>query len=284
MSAVLDVRPSPIAGTWYPGDPARLADAIDQYLESSTQTQQIGQIIGLVVPHAGHRYSGHVAAEAFENIRGADPEIVAVVSPLHHPASGQVLLSAHQAYETPLGQIPVATDLQDQLSDELSSELGITVQRIRNDSEHSLEIELPFLQRVLSPTFHLLPIMIRDQSRQPVEGVGRTLGKILSDRSVVLVASSDLSHFYPLSIAKKLDAEVLTRLESFDPTSVLNVETDGAGFACGRGAIAAVLWASKALGADAVKVLKHATSGDVTSDFDSVVGYGSALIYRSRDV
>lgn len=284
MSAVLDVRPSPIAGTWYPGDPALLADSIDQYLESCTQTTHIGQIMGLVVPHAGHRYSGHVAAEAFLQLKGAEPEIVVMVTPLHHPASGQVLLSGHQAYETPLGQIPIDTDLQDRFSDELSSEFGITVQRIRNDNEHSLEIELPFLQRVLPPTFQLLPIMIRDQSRQPVEGVGRTLGKMLSDRPpVVLVASSDLSHFYPQSVAKKLDAEVLTRIESFDPLSVLEVETDGAGFACGRGAIAAVLWAAKALGADTVKVLKHATSGDVTSDFDSVVGYGSALIYHSWD-
>ncbi|MFO7632062.1 MAG: AmmeMemoRadiSam system protein B, partial [Caldilinea sp.] len=98
-----------------------------------------------------------------------------------------------------------------------------------------------------------------------------------------LVASTDLSHFYPQKVAQELDAEVLRRMEAFDPLGVLQVEAEGRGFACGRAAAAAVLWAAQALGADSVKVLHHATSGDVTGDFSQVVGYGAAVILRTKE-
>jgi AmmeMemoRadiSam system protein B len=111
--------------------------------------------------------------------------------------------------------------------------------------------------------------------------VGRALAEVLRGKSALLVGSSDLSHFYPDSVARQLDAVILARIEAFDPAGVLAAEEEGLGFACGRGALAAVLWAARNLGADHVRVVSHATSGDVTGDLASVVGYGAAVIFRT---
>jgi AmmeMemoRadiSam system protein B len=128
----------------------------------------------------------------------------------------------------------------------------------------------------------LLPIMLRDQTPPVAQAVGLALSEVLRDQpSTLVVASSDLSHFYPAATARALDGEMLARLESFDPLALLRAEDEGVGFACGKGALAALLWACRELGADIVRVLAYATSGDVTGDDDSVVGYGAAAIYRS---
>jgi AmmeMemoRadiSam system protein B len=277
---MLDVRPSPIAGTWYPEDPDILARSIDALLASSEAEPPKGEIIGLVAPHAGHRYSGGVAAHAFRLVQGIRPQIVAAVSPMHHVYDQPVLTTSHAAYGTPLGTIEVATDAVDRLDQTLAPS-GLSLARVARDPEHALEIELPFLQRALKPGFRLLPIMLRDQSRSVVEAVGRALGTILAGTEALLLASSDLSHFFPGAVARRLDQEMLARLHAFDPVAVLSAEEEGLGFACGKGALAAVLWASAALGADRVDILRYANSGDVTGDDLSVVGYGSAVIYRA---
>jgi hypothetical protein len=277
---MLDVRPSPISGTWYPGNADALAQSIDRHLQASEISPISGELMGVIVPHAGHRYSGQVAAHAFRYLEGLTPEVVAVISPLHHPHLSQVLTTGHDAYGTPLGNIAVDHKLLQRFENQLLEDGGIEVTYVRNDSEHSLEIELPFLQRVLAQPFRLLPLMIRDQSLPTVEAVGHALGKVLRDQSAILVASSDLSHFYPQSMAEQFDAEVLTRVEAFNPSGVLKAEDEGLGFACGRAAMAAALWACKDLGADSVEVVHHATSGDITGDYNSVVGYAAAVIYR----
>jgi AmmeMemoRadiSam system protein B len=191
-----------------------------------------------------------------------------------------LLSSAHTAYATPLGEIHIDKECLSQLENQLSG--TIAIERIREDQEHALEIELPFLQRVLSHPFQLLPLMVREQTRSVTEHLGHALAYVLKGKNVILVASSDLSHFYPAPVAENLDRAMLTRIESFDPDGVLNAETEGIGFACGRGAIAAALWATKDLGADRVKSLAYAHSGEVTGDLQSVVGYGAAVIYRTN--
>jgi AmmeMemoRadiSam system protein B len=233
-----------------------------------------------MAPHAGHRYSGPVAGYAFATLRGLKPDLVAVVSPMHYPYAQPLLTTAHSAYETPLGTIPINKEALQSLDAILQDELGYGLAAIKNDPEHSLEIELPFLQRVLGEGVRLLPIMVRDQSLRTAQGLGRALAKTLQGYSAILVASTDLSHFFPQSTAKILDEEVLRQVEAFDPEGVLLAEAEGRGFACGHGALAAVLWAAKDLGADSVKVLHHATSGDVTGDYGQVVGYGAAVIVR----
>lgn len=278
----MDIRPSPIAGRWYPGESRRLAESVDRYVDAAHVPEIDGEVVGIIVPHAGHTYSGPVAGYAFKAIRELHPELVAVISPMHQPNSHAFLTSAHQAYQTPLGTIRIDHEAVSALSDALEEELGFGLTPVRNDQEHSLEIELPFLQRVLAGEFNLLPVMVREHNPMVVEALGRSLAKILQARSALLVASSDLSHFYDQLQAEQLDAEMLERVEAFNPQGVLQAEEEGKGFACGRNAIAAVLWAAKEMGANFVKVLNHATSGDVTGDYSGVVGYGAAIITRAK--
>jgi AmmeMemoRadiSam system protein B len=280
MSAQTDVRPSPIAGQWYPGDPKQLSADVDRYIHEAKLPQLEGEVVAIVTPHAGHIYSGPVAGYAFAALKGLKPELVAVVSPMHYPYNEPLITTAHAAYETPLGIIPVDAEAVQVLDELLENELGYGLARVRHDREHSLEIELPFLQRVIESEFKLLPVMVRDQSRRVTRILGQCLAKTLHGRNALLVASTDLSHFYPQRVANELDAEMLRCIESFEPEAVIQAEEEGRGFACGRGALAAVLWAAKDLGADTVKILKHATSGDVTGDTSQVVGYGAAVVLR----
>jgi AmmeMemoRadiSam system protein B len=276
----MDLRPSPIAGTWYPGDAESLAISIDQFLHDVEPKDIQGQIVGLIVPHAGHRYSGGVAAHAFRLIQGYQPEVVVVLSPLHTYADEVILTTDHDAYATPLGAVPVDHDLTLKLATQLEQDHGLRLGRIRNDREHSLEIELPFLQRCIKSAYSLVPIMVREQSTEVAQALGQEIGKLMQDRLCLIIASSDLSHFYPQEVAERLDRAMLDHLEQFDPPGLIEAEQQGRGFACGRGAIAATLWSTRFLGANRVEVLTHATSGDITGDYDSVVGYGSAVIYH----
>lgn len=282
MNAGLDVRPSSIAGQWYTADPQRLAESIDQYLQEAVLPELDGEVVGVMAPHAGHKYSGAVAGYAFATLRNLQPEVLAVISPMHYPYAQRLLTSAHSAYQTPLGIIEIDHQLLQALNQKLQDQVGISLAAVRKDPEHSLEIELPFLQRALTAPFKLLPIMVREHNPEMVRGLGLALAEILRDRKAVLVASTDLSHFYSQRVAEVLDQAVLDRVSAFDPLGVLQVEEEGKGFACGRGALAAVLWAAQALGADRARVLHHATSGDVTGDRHEVVGYAAAVLLRSH--
>jgi AmmeMemoRadiSam system protein B len=282
MVVKLDLRPSPIAGQWYPADPEHLAMSVDRYIQAARLPPIEGEVVAVMSPHAGHRYSGAVAGYAFAALRGLKPQVVAVVSPMHYFVTPPLLTTGHEAYQTPLGVIPVDWEAVEALNAALQDQAGLRLSSIKNDPEHSLEIELPFLQRVLRDEFRLLPVMVRDPSPRVAQALGQALAKVLQGRSALLVASTDLSHYYPQSVAEALDGEMLRRVEAFDPQGVLDAEEEGKGYACGRGALAAVLWAAKALGADRVKILHYATSGDVTGDYSQVVGYGAAVVLRSR--
>ena len=282
MQSTTDIRPSPIAGEWYSDDARRLAQSIDRYLADAQLPELKGDVVAVIAPHAGHFYSGAVAGYAFAALRGLQPEVVAVVSPTHYAYPPALLTTAHHAYGTPLGVIPVDIEAVNALDDRLEQTLGIRLAAVRRDPEHSLEIQLPFLQRALAGEFLLLPVMVREQTADVTQRLGLALAHVLQGRRALLVASTDLSHFYTHAAAVELDSEMLRRVEAFDPQGVLLAEEEGKGFACGRGAVAAVLWAARELGADTVKVLKHATSGDVTGDRSRVVGYGAAVILRSN--
>ncbi|HVF26573.1 MAG TPA: AmmeMemoRadiSam system protein B [Anaerolineales bacterium] len=277
---MLDVRPSPIAGKWYEGDPAILARIVDGYLDDAKLPELDGEVMAVIAPHAGHQYSGAVAGYAFGALRGLSPKLVAVVAPMHHPYSQPLITSAHDAYSTPLGDVPIDKDALHELDEALKSDLNFGLSPVSNDPEHSLEIELPFLQRALSSGWKLLPVMVRAQEPRVSEALGKALARVLANRNFALVASTDLSHFYNQKTALNYDRAMLDQIESFSPEGAFDLERAGKGFACGLGAFTAVLWASRQLGANRVKVLRHATSGDVTGDYSSVVGYGSAAILK----
>jgi AmmeMemoRadiSam system protein B len=268
-----DVRPSPIAGRWYPADPLRLARSIDDFLDRASVPAVPGRLIGVLAPHAGHRYSGPVAGYAFKAVRGLNVDVVALVGPSHYPYEAALVATAHDAYETPLGLVPVDRPALDALRRILPLRL------VRTDPEHSLEIELPFLQRTLGD-FRLIPLALVNQSYELAQQVGYALADLLAGQNALLVASSDLSHFYPQDIARRLDQTVLDAVAQFDPAAVIAAEEKGTGFACGRGAIAAVMIAARQLGADTAQVVGYATSGDITGDTSQVVGYGAALFYQ----
>jgi MEMO1 family protein len=288
MNGLKDIRPSAIAGQWYPGDADRLAATVDGYMESAHLPGIDGTVVGVMAPHAGYLYSGPVAGYAFAALRGMVPDVVVVLSPMHYPYYEELLTTSHEVYATPLGDIPVYHEALRVLDDYLMEELGFKLTSVSRDNEHSLEIELPFLQRALSKPFSLIPIMVRQQSSDVAFGLGKALSRLilesetLADQTVILVASTDLSHFYPQQVAEKLDEEVLRRVEALDPEGVIQVEEQGKGFACGRGALATMLWVAKALGADHAQVLNHATSGDISGDYDRVVGYGAAVVIRKN--
>jgi len=277
-----DVRPSPLAGHWYDSDPEVLARSVDGYLDSAQLPELEGDVIAVIAPHAGHTYSGAVAGYAFATLRGRSPDLVAVIAPMHHPYSELLITTAHDAYSTPLGDVLVDKDALHELDGLLRSELHFGLSPVENDPEHALEIELPFLQRALSSPWKLLPVMVRVREASISERLGKALAKVLRDKNFALVASTDLSHFYNQQTALTYDRAMLNAIESFNPDGAFDLERAGKGFACGLGAFTAVMWAARELGADKVKVLRHATSGNVTGDYSSVVGYGAAVILKSK--
>ncbi|HEX7620069.1 MAG TPA: AmmeMemoRadiSam system protein B [Anaerolineales bacterium] len=281
MATISPVRPSPIAGMWYEGNPKALSQAVDRYLDQAEIPELPGEVIAVIAPHAGHKYSGPVAGYAFGAVRGRTFDLVAVLSPMHQPYYESLLTSAHAAYSTPLGNVPVDKGIIADLDARLRPLLGEGLTPVANDQEHSLEIELPFLQRALAGEFKLLPIMVRAQSAAVVQQLGVALAETLRGKNALVVASTDLSHFYTQKEAVAFDTEMLRRIEAFSPQEVFSAEKEQQGFACGLAALTAVLWAAKSMGGDTVKVLRHATSGDITGDYSSVVGYGAAVVLKS---
>ena len=273
----MDIRPSPIAGTWYPNHPKTLAQVVDQFLNAAEGSAPEGKPLAVLAPHAALRYSGPVAGYSFNCLRNLRPEVIAIVGPMHHLETAPLLTSGHEAYQTPLGVVRVDKPAVEGVHHIMKETLGYGLTRIRDDPEHSVEVELPFLQRIFGD-FLLLPIMIVNQHLAVAEALGKALAEALRGRTALLVASSDLSHFYPQEVAQRLDGEVLRRLERFDPRGVLQAQDEGVGYACGRGAISAVLWAARSLGASQVNILRHATSGDISGDYTSVVGYAAAAV------
>jgi len=281
MKPVAPIRPSPIAGTWYEGHPSKLAAEVDRYIREASLPDYSGKVVAVIAPHAGYLYSGPVSGHAFAAVHGLDFDLVAVLSPMHAYYREPLLTSSHEAYTTPLGKIPVDHAIMAEIDALLRSDYGIGITPIANDREHSLEIELPFLQRALLGDFNLLPIMISEQTNEIARSLGSVLAEVLQGRNALLVGSTDLSHFYSQEDANKLDHEILHQMENFSPENILDAEKSGKGFSCGRGAVAAILHAARGLGANTVKILNYATSGEITGDYSSVVGYGAAVVLKT---
>jgi AmmeMemoRadiSam system protein B len=279
---MIDVRPSPIAGQWYEGNPTTLARTVDEYLDEAQLPELKGDVMGVIAPHAGHRYSGEVAGYAFATLRGLRPDLVAIIGPMHRPFAEPLLTTTHEAYFTPLGNVSVDKTTLNDLDVILKSEVGFGLTPVAHDPEHSLEIEIPFLQRVFQHEWKILPVMVRALDERISEGLGKALATVLHGKNAVLVASTDLSHFFKQEAALTYDRAMLNEIEAFNPVGAFDLDHTRKGFACGLGAFTAVLWACKKLGADKVKVLRHATSANVTGDYSSVVGYGAAAILKSK--
>lgn len=277
MTSISDIRPSPIAGTWYSANPEKLAQQMDGFIQQAAAPSIKGKIFGLVVPHAGHRYSGATAGVAYRTVLGNSYPLVIILSPSHHYYPAQLLSSAHRLYATPLGNVPVHQAALLLLQKELRN-VGVEMKLVAEDEEHSIEIQLPFLQQALEGEFSILPLMMLDQGQKAVLLLSKALLPVYDQYHPLVIASSDLSHFHPLRTANELDGNMLKMIADFSPEGVLQVERDGSGSACGAGPIAVALSLAKLAGASGATVLQHSTSADVTGDSSSVVGYGSAVI------
>jgi len=280
MSTITDIRLSPLAGRWYPADPNNLAESIDGYIQAAQIPELDGEVLALISPHAGHIYSGPVAGYCFAAIKDLQPDLVIIVSPFHAYDDGSILTTAHQAYQTPLGLIPIDQDKLQELESALLEKTGVTLSRVRDDDEHAIEILLPFFQRALSRSFRILPLMIQNQDPSLMQALGHILAKLIIEGKTILAASSDLSHFHTGEEARKLDQTMIDQIISLDPTGLYKAQNAGSGSACGLGPLAAVIWAAKETGPIKIHHLNYAHSGDITGDNTRVVGYTAAVITR----
>lgn len=266
------VRPLAFAGSWYESAPARLAGQVDAWLSASVVTPAEAPV-GLLAPHAGLRYSGAVAAQAYACLRQAAPGVVVLVGPSHYtPFRGCAMLRGG-ALATPWMPLPVHEGLAGALA--ASSPLLAEEHRAVHDREHSLELHLPFLARV-QPDVPVLPILMGEQTRSAAFALGDLLAGALAGARAVLVASSDLSHHQHAARARTLDGEVLEYVDAFDADGLMGLLEREPGHACGGGPLVAVMHACRQLGAEAGRVLRYADSGDVSGDKDRVVGYAAA--------
>ena len=266
-------RAAAVAGTWYPGDSVTLASAIDQHFECVTG-RVTGDIIALVSPHAGLMYSGPVAAHAYRQLEGRAYDVIVLVGPSHHVGFEGVAVAARGVFETPLGDIEVSADDADMIiaSCRVVSEVPAAHRR-----EHSIEMQLPFLQRVL-PGVPIVPLVMGHQSRATVNALAEGLASAMASRRALLVASSDLSHYHDSHRAELLDRVIVDAIDRFDPEAVERALAREPGHACGGGPIVSVMRAARALGAADARVLCYADSGAVSGDTSAVVGYCAAVL------
>ena len=274
------IRRSVIAGTWYPGQPERLRQTVDGFLRSVEPQLVQGELMGLIAPHAGYDYSGQIAACAYRLLQhngGARAfyDLVVVISPLHRMLLGEFATAQAAHYETPLGLVPLDSEAVDALDE------AVGLNRVDFDNEHSLEIQLPFLQVVLGE-FKLLPVMMGSQDIASCQKLAAALAGLLGSRPALLVASTDLSHFHPYDHAVQIDRATLAYIARFDPEGLAQALQGHKAEACGGGPVVATMLAARMLGANRAQVLKYANSGDMTGDRSSVVGYAAGVIYRER--
>jgi len=276
MTAV--VRRAAVAGSWYPGTASAVAAEVDSYLEGARAAPPPGRLVALVSPHAGLRYSGPVAAYGYGLLRdlGGGPGLtVVLVGPSHRAAFEGVAAHAHGAWETPLGRAAIDEEVSQALLD--ADPVVFDDPGVHRD-EHSLEMQMPFLQRLL-PGLRIVPLVMGSQSRREVDALATALAKALAGRRALLVASSDLSHYQPAVVANRVDAAVVDAVSRFDEEALMQRLETHDNVACGGGPVVAVMKAARALGADRATVLKYGDSGDVgEGDKSHVVGYMSAAL------
>jgi len=273
-----EVRKPAVAGSFYPADPQILSQQVREYLSRAPKEKVAGEIVALVSPHAGYIYSGQVAAYAFKLVEGMKFDAVVVVAPSHRVHFPGASVYDRGGYETPLGFLPVDQETCKKLK-EGSDLIRFIAQG--HAQEHSLEVQLPFLQEAIGQ-FPLIPLVLGDQSYGTCESVARAIARAAKGKKVLLVASTDLSHFHSYDRAVKLDNLVLENWRSFDSQKLARDLDAGKGEACGGGAVITVMLAAKEMGANRVQVLKYLNSGDVTGDRSGVVGYAAAVIYKAQ--
>ncbi len=268
------IRRSPIAGSWYPADPGELRKEVENYLHQVPPITLSGDLIGLIAPHAGLIYSGPVAAYSYSLLTGRKIGRVLLLGPDHRSSFRGVLATECDFYQTPLGLVPVDRAMVDALARKMP------LASVSHDMEHSLEMQLPFLQLVVRE-FSLIPLMLGDQSLHTVQRLVSSLTELLEPLSALIVGSTDLSHYYDSQTASLLDGRMIRLLEEYRPEDIVAEVEAGRTEACGYGAMAAALLLAREWGANRVQILRRSDSGAVSGDNLRVVGYLAAAILRA---
>jgi hypothetical protein len=278
------IRPPAVAGTWYPGTRAALEREVDALLDAANPDDlPDSALVGVIAPHAGMMFSGGVAAHAYKAAASAEPDVIALVGPSHFIGFDGVAIYERGAFQTPLGLARVDDAAAAAL---VAASPIIRPHRSAHVREHSLEMQLPFLQRVL-PDVPIVPLAIGFQTRETIVALGDALRAAFEGRRALLVASTDLSHYFDGRTAAALDARVVDCVDRFDADGLLEEferypeGERGRYVACGGGAAIAVMRAARALGAGTARVLKYAHSGDISGDHSNVVGYLAAALWRN---
>lgn len=273
------IRKSVCAGVWYEKNPEALSRQLDTYLLQADTDAQRENIIGLIAPHAGYVYSGQVAANAYRLVHGQAYDSVVIIGPAHRYAFRGCSIYPRGGYETPLG----VAEVDETLAAEISKASGFGFIPKAHAEEHSVEMQVPFVQTVL-PEAKIVPIVMGDPSKKTISSLAGAFVKTLKDKKVLVVASTDLSHFYSKAKANKVDMGTLALVESLDTDTLIKKMERRENIMCGGGPVAAVLLYAKKMENPKVKVLKHADSSLVGGDEARVVGYMAAAVYADKNI
>jgi AmmeMemoRadiSam system protein B len=272
-----------VAGTWYPGSATALKRAVENHLAhaeagAASGPEELDELVAIVAPHAGLMYSGPVAAHAYRLLRDHPSDVIVLVGPSHFVRFEGVSVYAAGGFETPFGVVQI---------DEPCAKAIMQATAIVSDypaahaREHSLEMQLPFIQLV-APSTKIVPLVMGSQSSETSRALGDALGSALSGRRALLIASTDLSHYHDALTASQLDRIVIDYVALFDEDGLQGALDRRPEHACGGGPTVAVMRAAHALGARDAVVLNYADSGDVSGDKSSVVGYMAAAFGTTR--
>jgi AmmeMemoRadiSam system protein B len=266
-----NVRRAAVAGSWYPGTAAALAAAVDRHLARATADVP-GDLVALIAPHAGLMYSGPVAAHAYRLLRDRRFDVAVLVGPSHFVGFDGVAVHRSGGFETPFGVAKVDEVCTTALCEATPIAREHAAAHAR---EHSLEMQLPFLQH-LAPAASIVPLVMGYQTAATARALGDGLAAALRGRNALLVASTDLSHYHDAATAAELDQVVIDCVAQFDADGLQHALEVQPEHACGGGPTVAVMRAARILGARDARVLRYADSGDVSGDKSAVVGYLAA--------
>ncbi len=274
------VRAPIVAGAFYPSQPEPLRRQIVEFLvdAGSSGSNSLTSSVGLIVPHAGYVYSGSVAAVGFQEVANrGKPEVVVILGASHTGLGHWFSLSPHSAWATPLGESPVDNDMMSRLV-----AAGFKQEEAPFAQEHSIEVQLPFIQYLWGLEMAIVPICISPAPLSEIQEAARALAKALGARKGLIIASSDFTHYEPDHVARSVDNRALDRILALDVPGFHRLCRDEGLTICGTGAIEVLMTLARAGNLTATQTVRYATSGDVTGDLRSVVGYASVLLAKEN--
>lgn len=272
------IRKPAVAGSFYPGDPEELHKLITAYLDAAgpvSKEYNNDKIMGIISPHAGYVYSGPVAACGYNYLAESKLDRFVVLAPSHRGRFNGASIIPKGLFKTPLGDVEIDSEIGEKL--EKRDHFGFIKEA--HEMEHSLEVQIPFLQ-VVKPGAVIVPVVMGTIDTDLCTIIGETIAEEIKStgKKYGIIISTDLSHYHSYDAAVKKDKEFINALESFDENVVDAVISTGKAEACGEGGVIAGMALARMLGAKKIKAVKYANSGDTAGPKDQVVGYLSALI------